>query len=541
MRTSVRLALLAPALGLALLPLLASGPATAAGGHCAVAAAIDVPGAEQQDAPDCLADLTTPGLVLTGNTDASDWATLTSVRTKLQAKTPGIQVDGYFPDDSKTNGSSGKNHDSQFVMRFPDTWNGGLFITGAPGVRKQYAVDRAISDWAVAHHYAYASTDKGNTGNAFYNNGPSRTRPGDAVLEWHERVTQLTVAAKATAAQVYGTAPRRTYMTGISNGGYLTRWAIEHHPELYDGAVDWEGTLFRPDVNLFTYLPVALKNYPKYAATHDKAAHDAMIAAGFEPGSESLWPEHYAIYWDLTQRVYREEFDPSYDGALEAGVPFCQAGLGIPGCDADYDYATRPAAVHDAISRVSLAGRIGKPMLTLHGTLDSLLPIDTDSDRYDKLVDGAGKGALHRYYVVEDGNHVDSFADSNPDTRPILPCYYEALDAMVAWVEKGTAPPPDGLIARPTSGDEANECALPASKVTPSSSATPSATPSSGSGSGSTASPRPRPTAVAGAPIPSTGSGGSLAATGGAPLLAGLGVLVLLGGALGLRAARRTR
>ena len=35
-------------------------------------------------------------------------------------------------------------------------------------------------------------------------------------------------------------------MTGISNGGYLTRWQLEKRPDLYDGGVDWEGTLFTP-------------------------------------------------------------------------------------------------------------------------------------------------------------------------------------------------------------------------------------------------------------------------------------------------------
>ena len=34
-------------------------------------------------------------------------------------------------------------------------------------------------------------------------------------------------------------------MFGISNGGYLTRWQIENRQRLYDGGLDWEGTLLR--------------------------------------------------------------------------------------------------------------------------------------------------------------------------------------------------------------------------------------------------------------------------------------------------------
>ena len=162
-----------PLLALAGTAALYASPPAVAATHCAGMSRVAVPGAAQLDAPTCLADLTTPGLQLAGRTDASDWATLTSARTAPQPATPGFQVDGYFPDDSTTNTSYGKNHDSQFVMRFPDAWNGKLLVTGAPGVRKQYATDRAISDWAVAHGYAFAATDKGNTGTAFYDNGPS--------------------------------------------------------------------------------------------------------------------------------------------------------------------------------------------------------------------------------------------------------------------------------------------------------------------------------------------------------------------------------
>jgi pimeloyl-ACP methyl ester carboxylesterase len=325
-------------------------------------------------------------------------------------------------------------------------------------VRAQYANDFIISDWVLARGYAFASTDKGNTGTSFYEDGAA---PADAVAEWHFRVTQLTLATKRVVEQYYGTSPDRTYMTGISNGGYLTRWALERHPELYDGAVDWEGTLLLEEgPNLFTYLPAALSNYPRYRATGDAGAHEAMIRAGFPRGSEFLWDYHYGVYWDLTQRVYREEFDPDYDGALKAGIPFCQPGT--PNCDADYHYATRPESVHEAVGRVSNTGEIGKPMITLHGTLDALLPISTDSDVYREMVEQAGRARLHRYYVVEAGNHVDGLYDDYPQRlRPILPCYRAAFVAMEQWVERHRKPSPNGFIPKPKSGDVVNHCELP--------------------------------------------------------------------------------
>lgn len=86
------------------------------------------------------------------------------------------------------------------MIRLPDKRNGGLVVSGAPGVRAQYANDFLISDWVLARGYAFAATDKGNTGQAFYRDGAS---PGDAIAEWHRRVTEMTVAAKAAVAARY--------------------------------------------------------------------------------------------------------------------------------------------------------------------------------------------------------------------------------------------------------------------------------------------------------------------------------------------------
>ncbi len=429
--------------------------ATAGPAHCGGQSSVLVPDAEMQKVS-CLEDLTTAGTTVSGHTNVNDWAGLHALGTQNPSGVPGIQVDGYFPDTSTANTNNGWNHDAQFVIRMPDDWNGKVVITGAPGVRAQYANDFIIADHVLAQGYAFASTDKGNVGTKFYDDG---SRPGGSVAEWHRRVTELTLATKKTLRQVYGRSPERTYMMGISNGGYLTRWQLENRPRLYDGGIDWEGTLLRAEgPNLMTYLPAALKNYKAHAAG-DEAAHQAMLAAGFAPGSEFLWDFHYLYYWDLTQRIYREEFDPGFDGDLDAGIPFCESGTAH--CDADYDYDSRPASVKRAVGSVEVTGKIKKPMLTIHGTLDSLLPPATDSDVYDQLVDEAGRSDLHRYYSIEDGTHTDGLYSAFPDRlRPLLPCARSAFGLLTDWVENGQAPPADGFYARPESGDLVNTCEL---------------------------------------------------------------------------------
>src|SRR4051812_33495574 len=137
---------------------LIAGPARAA--TCPRGDAVRVPGAEQQVA-DCLDDLTTKGTTTNGHTDASDWAGLNSQASRNPPDVvPGLQVDGYFPDRSTTNAYRGWNHDSQFVIRLPNHWNGKLVVTGAPGIRRQFPPDYVIGDFALARGYAYASTDK---------------------------------------------------------------------------------------------------------------------------------------------------------------------------------------------------------------------------------------------------------------------------------------------------------------------------------------------------------------------------------------------
>jgi hypothetical protein len=443
-------------LGLALVaqsPASASPPSPREATRCTVA----VPGAAYEVGA-CLPDLTTAGTVAGGHSDPAQWAGLQPAGAHNPTGVPGVQIDGYFPDTSTFNTTHGWNHDSQFVIRLPAHWNGGLVVAGTPGNRAQYANDFTISDWVLARGYAYAATDKGNVGPTFYRDG---RRPGDAVAEWNSRVTQLARAAKAVVAGRYGRAPSRTYAAGLSNGGYLVRWQLENRPELYSGGVDWEGTLFRADgPNLFTYLPSLLKNYPAYAAG-SSAAHAALLDAGLAPGSEFLWPFHEQVYWDLTQRIYREEFDPAYDGATEAGTPYCASGT--PACDADYDYAARPRSVHQAVARVSLTGKIRKPLITLQGTLDTLLPISQDGDVYARMVESVESHAGSRdfrYYRITDGNHVDGLYDTYPDRlRPILPCFRSAFTALENW-SAGHRPPPSATLPRPNSGDLANTCSL---------------------------------------------------------------------------------
>jgi hypothetical protein len=447
----------------------------------------------------------------------------------------GLQIDGWFPDACNAfqaepaltakNGTlfipgctpppipgqtctSGCHHDAQFIIRIPDSWDGHLLSAGTPGIRDAFASDFILSDYALEKGWAYVSQDKGNMGANFFRAGGDETEssgtpwePGAAVEEWTLRMRQATAAARAlldSLAPQYGlTKVTFSYAAGVSNGGYQTRRAIEtdfRHRRLYDGGVDWEGTLFLGSLppgiqtqtpttgyNLFTYLPTALFNYPG-DVLGVPASVQALAAVGFNPQSQPLWSYHWAIYWGLTQKIYRLEFDPEYTGYTCSDMlgvgPSCVSppALTVPPTDPDamYNYALRVQqnpAILARLQEVANTGNIQRPLITLHGDNDSLLPIATDSDLYAQLVARAHKSQRYRYYVVQGGNHVDPQFDDhygiddygNKISRPMLPCVRAAIDALALWVERGIAPPPSRTIPRPagaSASDLANLCSL---------------------------------------------------------------------------------
>ncbi|GAA3205734.1 tannase/feruloyl esterase family alpha/beta hydrolase [Actinocorallia longicatena] len=371
---------------------------------------VRVPGA-LHSVTTCLTDLTTTGTVPAGRTDPADWAGLLAPGTLTPSGVPGVQIDGYFADTSATNTNHGWNHDSQFVLRLPEHWNGGLVVAGPPSTREQYANDPIISDQVLAKGYAYAATDKGNTGAEIYKDGD---RPGAAILEWHRRFTDLTRAARKTVTRHYGTAPARTYAAGLSAGGYLVRWQLERHPSLYTGGIDWNALIFTPKTNLLTTLPPALRAYPA-AAQGDPAAHDALLKAGYPAGSEPQWAYHHKNLWTPLQHIVRSELDPAYTGD-----------------DASYDLASRPWQVRRAVARISLTGRIGRPLISVQGTLDALTPPARYADTYTALIAAAGRSALHRE-IRAPGAHTDGLVPLSPSLRPLLPTFTAAFTDLETW------------------------------------------------------------------------------------------------------------
>ena len=382
---------------------------------------------------------------------------------------PGVQVEGFFADDP-----AGQ---ARFLLRFPDHWNGRLVVAGASGTRSEFNGDLAWSDYVLQKGYAYASQNKGvmnfhvtsasDASACRYNPVTPIAAlpihyydvdPGKPFTQWTEYMLKAAQLAQHTAKRHYGKPARYTYAVGTSNGGYQVRRAIEAAPDLFDGGVDWEGTFIGPfGPTVLTYLAPALANYQAYAASgydQNSSAAKAILAAGFPPdivvgtgtSTKSLWGTYWAAYWEATLCQWQKRFDPTYD-------TYGSDGLGMT----RYDYLERAFTVPGvffSVAEASNTGKVEKPLITVAGTMDGLLPIKDQARAYEALVKARRKGnddhrkAQYRLYEVQNGNHIEGYTTTFPQLQLIEPYAQKAFDLLVDHVEKHASLPPSQCIPR---------------------------------------------------------------------------------------------
>ncbi len=430
----------------------------------------DLTSANQQPAPD---GPTTPAnnslpawpvFAFTPQTDRAVVSPDPPDRTPIVEAVPGIQIEGRFADDP--------SGEARFLLRLPDGWNGRLVVAGAPGNRSEFSGDFAWSDYVVQKGYAYASQNKGIMNLRFSSaDDPLACRlnpasplfvhfyvndPEKAFTDWQGRMAQAAGLARDGVKARYGHYPRHTFAVGTSNGGYQVRRAVEEAPDLFDGGVDWEGTFVDPGPdNLLVDLPAALRWFPGYVTSgYDptSAAAQAIREAGYPPDIvvrdssgalvRSLWLLNWTSYWEVTWCQWQKKLDPTYDTY--------GAGAGA------YDYATRAAitGVAGNLAAFATTGKIKKPLVTVAGTMDALLPIEREARAYAAKVAASRTGndeyraAQYRLYEVQNGTHIEGYKKLLPGIELLQPHAHRAFDLLVDHVENGAPLPPDQCIPR---------------------------------------------------------------------------------------------
>ena len=413
-----------------------------------------------------------PGLpagAFTPQTDRGVISPPAGSRTPITKAVPGIQLQARIANDPLG--------EARILIRLPDDWNGKLVVAGASGTRSEFNGDFAWSDYVVQKGYAYVSQNKGiynlfvtslssptppeplscrlNPASQvwvhFYDNDPAAV-----FTRWNEIMLAATEIGRSSLEIRYGRRPARTYAVGTSNGGYQVRRAVETAPELFDGGVDWEGTFVDPVApNILSALPPAILNYPDYVASGFDSGSTAaknIRGAGYPPdvvvaGTTSLWGLYWAQFWEVTLCQWQKRLDPTYNTYT--------SGTGT------YVYVDR-LSVSDVganIAAFATTGRIKRPLITVAGTMDGLLPIDVHARAYARKVEAAQRrdedsGSRpseqrtpeYRLYEVQNGNHIETFATTFPQLAFIEPHAQKAFDLLVAKVELAAALPPSQCI-----------------------------------------------------------------------------------------------
>jgi len=376
---------------------------------------------------------------------------------------PGLQIFGAMADNSH----------ARWVIRLPLDWNGRLVINVAAGVRSEYASDITHSNYMVQNGYAYAATNKGHLASWASTpadpkacpqsppGGPGATSyihldqsdlPQDqAFAGWSSRTIETTRLAKRLAAAQFGVEPEFTYLTGISAGALVTRHILEKNPEEFDGGVDWAAPYvnLNRDLNgLIGWFAIGMKNFPDYrdsGFSTSSAGYQALRRAFFPPdlfgaptansAKGSFFETHYNGPWQVLECGNLRVLEPDYSGSL-----------------GDYDYAARKGdpKLRSLLSAVTLTGRLSRPLISIHGTMDATAALQ-GSRLYREDVIGRGLGPLYRLYEIQNGTHRDRYKDSPTNFAEIEymePHFITAFETLIAWVEKGEAPPRDQCIPR---------------------------------------------------------------------------------------------
>lgn len=374
-----------------------------------------------------LADLTTRGIGVSPDTEP-----LVYRNPRIDQPVPGKQW-------------TGKIGQANALIRLPDPqrWNGKLMIGATPAVRTEQSLDLVLSDLVLQQGYAFAACDKATPGLTLRD-------PVRSIAEWPEVYATLTHVAQEAVQRQYGSAAGRTYISGISNGGYLTRRMIEAYPQLYDGGVEWEGVFWHPNSrHLLTTLPVCLDDYPIYfnwrgdrTSAERHQAYERLLAAGLHPESEPYWNEYFMIYWLLSLWLYGRNLDPAW-------APFANEWsndwLHSPAPLSRYPWQERAEVLAARILPIQNTGVLRKPLLSVAGNWDCLVPFRHHAQAYADHVAKQGHGSNHRLYEIDRGNHVDGMLKTNLGRQqPTQPYYEAALYHLENWVERGLEPPASG-------------------------------------------------------------------------------------------------
>ena len=376
--------------------------------------------------------------------------------------------------------------DIKVEVWLPSAWNGKLLGTDNGGFSG--AINYGALAGAIAKGYAAVSTDTGHTGDQmdFGIGHPEK------IADWaHRAVHEMTVIAKAVVERAGGRAPLRSYFTGCSTGGQQALSEAQRYPADYDGIIagapgnnrinlvygflwswlathDAGGKATLPAAKLPALARAVVAACDKQDGLEDGVIDDPR-ACRFDPAalactaSETdacLTPPQIEavakVYAGARARDGRQLY-PGWARGSESGWGRYITNPGVPvrialfrdwvfenpkwdprTFDWDKDVATVDAAwpMLNAISTdyTAFNARGGK-LIVYTGLADPVVsPLDT-IEYYERVVSANGgldaTQRFYRFFPVPGMAHCGGGSGTST---------FDALAALEAWVERGTAP-----------------------------------------------------------------------------------------------------
>jgi len=416
-------------------------------------------------------------------------------------------------------GAGGATYGIGFALALPAEWNGRFLFQGGGGlngsVQPPIGSSAAGDRSALARGFAVVSTDTGHQGNGAFDG--SFMQDQQASLDFaYAAVGRVAEVAKRILAQHYGKSPDHSYFVGCSTGGREAMLMTQRYPAYFDGVVAGAPAMRTSYSGIgdrwvaATLNEIAPKNAQGQPVTRD-ALSDSDRKAVID-GIVNACDANDGIKDGLIFNVNACKFDPKVlvcsgaktDGCLsmaqattlekafagpkdskgrqvypgfawDAGIAATQGlpGLLLGGQVVGGGGATVGMNVDDAVERAgadpaealsttsrwtnlnAFSGHGGK-LLFWHGLSDPWFSALDTVDYYNRMA-GANGGAdqvrnWSRLFLVPGAGHCGG--GPSLDT-------FDALSAMVQWVEQGSAP--DRLVAtgRAFPGRSRPLCAYP--------------------------------------------------------------------------------
>jgi len=181
----------------------------------------------------------TSGAALSGTVGNAQW--VAAGREGMSPVPEHCKVTGKL---NQRTGIDGKAYAIGFELRLPKDWNQRFYFQGGGGtdgvLRPAMGAipSGAVAPNALSNGFAVVATDAGHLNEPGPQGGYLFGADPQARADYgYNHLPVVSAAAKALIQRIYGSAPKRSYFVGCSNGGRQGMMATQRYPELFDGVI----------------------------------------------------------------------------------------------------------------------------------------------------------------------------------------------------------------------------------------------------------------------------------------------------------------